>query len=208
MQQVAVSLMSLLVAADASCGSQLVFEMSDYLVDNSDEHRGKRMLFAWETHRPDILIISTGPHWHKIAFETLGRKDEMDFMDHYRHKLRGDLQHIMTNDTKPMKLFWKTESPGHDSCEQFKGPVDSLSYLAVQDMTRLGKTWHMGTHIDDMSFAIGAEFGMGVINMTALRERPDAHSFPDVADCLHYCLPGPLNVFADILLLKLFNGEI
>jgi len=27
-------------------------------------------------------------------------------------------------------------------------------------------------------------------------------------DCLHYCIPGPLDIFAQVLLLKLMNGEV
>ena len=44
-----------------------------------------------------------------------------------------------------------------------------------------------------------------------LRLRPDAHKANRIAgkeDCLHWCFPGPLDVFPIILFNKLSNGEI
>lgn len=47
--------------------------------------------------------------------------------------------------------------------------------------------------------------------MSMLRLRPDAHKGNSVEgkpDCLHWCIPGPLEIFPTILYNKLIVGEI
>ena len=46
---------------------------------------------------------------------------------------------------------------------------------------------------------------IGVLDMGALYFRPDAHPG---RDCLHSCLPGPIDIVGRILLQMLQNGEI
>ena len=63
--------------------------------------------------------------------------------------------------------------------------------------------------------AIGAQWArnhsMAVMDMSPLYGRPDAHPADidkHARDCLHYCLPGPVDVDGNILMQMLFNNEI
>eukprot|EP01035_Chromulina_nebulosa_P028642 gene28642-37852_t len=50
-----------------------------------------------------------------------------------------------------------------------------------------------------------------LLDISMLRLRPDAHKskrIPGHDDCLHWCFPGPLDIFATILYNKLSVGEI
>ena len=46
---------------------------------------------------------------------------------------------------------------------------------------------------------------LGVIDMSPLYQRPDAHALDD---CLHFCTPGPLDLFGELLMAALSNGEL
>ena len=59
--------------------------------------------------------------------------------------------------------------------------------------------------------------GMKYLDMSMLFLRPDAHpgafnkyfhDGDDFMDCLHFCMPGPYDLFPVLLLQMLFNGEI
>ena len=56
---------------------------------------------------------------------------------------------------------------------------------------------------DEMAREFGAEFGLDMIDMSALFLRPDSHS-----DSLHYCMPGALNHFSIVLYNMLISGEM
>lgn len=47
-----------------------------------------------------------------------------------------------------------------------------------------------------------------IIDLTPLYLRPDAHVKGKKDDCLHFCMPGPLDLFSIILQQMLYNKEI
>ena len=84
--------------------------------------------------------------------------------------------------------------------------------------------WELFKTFDDISRAAIREIGGRVLDMAPLRLRPDAHpgrlgltdlffmkygkSKAGHPDCLHYCLPGPIDIFRDIFLTALLAGSM
>lgn len=72
-------------------------------------------------------------------------------------------------------------------------------------------------NIDSMALALSkppkpnqrpedAGLGLEWIDMSPVLWRSDAHQSAE--DCLHFMMPGPMNLFSILLLQKLYNKEI
>ena len=76
--------------------------------------------------------------------------------------------------------------------------------------------WNLFPEFDSISKHHCALLRIPVLDMAPLYLRPDAHPSMNKVlmhkltdyDCLHYCLPGPLDIFAQILLTMLLNQEV
>ena len=66
--------------------------------------------------------------------------------------------------------------------------------------------WNLEVDFDELSRNVSLEYGFEVLDMSPLYLRPDSH--PGGTDCLHFCIPGPLNLFSILLLQMLYNKEI
>ena len=116
-------------------------------------------------------------------------------------------------------------------CDSFQHPI-SAAEEQMLDLTLDPRGWvyHWELHpsFDQMAMQFAADLGMGVIDMSPLYLRPDAHiggttgngyhmllageqrgAAPEKMDCLHYCLPGPVDLFNVLLLQALveWNDE-
>ena len=64
-------------------------------------------------------------------------------------------------------------------------------------------SWNMQPAFDNFARKRARVMSMPMIEMTPLYLRPDMHS-----DCLHACLPGPLDLFAILLQNMLHTKEL
>ncbi|CAI5947147.1 unnamed protein product [Closterium sp. NIES-65] len=91
-------------------------------------------------------------------------------------------------------IIYRSTSPGHAHCENITAPLKE-----PQDPASLPFHWgefgRQNKLARQMVEAVGGVF-MDVDPMTSLRG--DGHMMPP-SDCLHYCLPGPLDVWTQLL---------
>ena len=218
MQQTAAALFSRLVQEQAGCLSQVNFELSDFLTYSPYESRGGNLLSQLNKHWPRILILSVGAHVLGDAERQYENKTQESFMNYFFPKLREDIEFIRQHPYKPEKIVYKTQNPAHLACWEHTAPVEDVAKLQREHQPgEYRYPWYRGSFVDErmidtLNNSLKDEPGFQIINMSPLDGRPDAHAFqgapsPD-KDCLHYCLPGALDVFGEILLHKLLMGEI
>ena len=111
-----------------------------------------------------------------------------------------------------IRVAWKTINPGHVDCTAFSAPVDHARVIAPGNQFH----WDLHKQFDKIAYSYANKTGMPVIDMSPLDKRPDAHPANATLllhkavdhDCLHYCTPGPVDVFSTLLLNMLFQGEL
>lgn len=195
------------IGRNIKCSNQVYFEFSDMLTYHPYETRGVNLIQALGRSSIfyDIIVFSTGPHYHK----TISRSKEM--MDYFTPKFQMDLLRIkdmyVDHPIKPI-LIYKTENPAHYGCKRFTQPVNSLNRQKLVELNRheTNYKWYNQFPIEDRITHICRQFNVNIMRMDPLFYRPDSH--PAEFDCLHYCTPGPLNLFSRLLLHFLVIGEI
>lgn len=100
-----------------------------------------------------------------------------------------------------IKLVYKSMNPGHPNCHNATGPIDFFD--PVRNDTGDNYSWNMHPAFDNYSRQRALQLNMTLIEMAPLYLRPDGYS-----DCLHMCLPGPLDLFSILLLTMLRTGEL
>jgi len=68
--------------------------------------------------------------------------------------------------------------------------------------------WDYFPDYDKFSLAYSEILDIAFIDMSPLYFRPDSHPPKHIDDCLHYCIPGPLDIFPQLLLNMLYNKEL
>jgi hypothetical protein len=186
MQQTAATLMSMITSSGANCSTQIGMGRSNALYYSL---KGKRNMFEFaKITQPDILIMNAGAHMHDM----------------------GDIYSIMENlkigmpaarsDSPKTQFVWKTMNPGHVNCSLTTEP---LKQFVIDKNEKDEYEWHIHQEFDRVSKEYARNMSMKIIDMSPLYLRIDAHG-----DCLHYCLPGPINIFSNILLNMLHNKEL
>lgn len=140
---------------------------------------------------PDIVILNTGAHFMTTP----------EFFEDLVH-LEALQKEVHDTFHKKVTFVWKTMNPGHINCSSTSnGPlVDHWSHR--HDRSDL-YNWFIFPKQDSYAKREIARMGMKLIDMSPLYYRQDAHS-----DCLHYCLPGPVDLFSVLLLNMLYNEEL
>jgi hypothetical protein len=178
------------------CAMQIVSRDSDFLVPfdtikprpSLPERSGPWMRHIRELS-PDIVVLSTGAHYMEVDayVSMLGTLSSMI------NKIRRTFQH-------PPKFVWKTQNPAHHGCHTgaTEKPLGNISDLVVYDDKN--KWIHHRTY-DSLARNMSALLDIHVIDMSPLYLRQDGHVGYlawDLkgGDCLHYCLPGALNIFS------------
>ena len=179
----------------ANCSDHISHHWTPHLTEYtsiSSEHGNDTYLNRLiRDSRADIIIFGVGPHYHNVShFET-----DVDnlIQEIYR------LNEIYT----PKKQFiWKSISAPHGDCEKFHEPIHSTSPYqhALQIFS-----WDYFPLYDEYARLRIRENGIEFMDMYPLKLRPDAHvgsyGGGDIhSDCNHYCLPGPVSVFAILLM--------
>ncbi|ORY81280.1 GDSL/SGNH-like acyl-esterase family found in Pmr5 and Cas1p-domain-containing protein [Leucosporidium creatinivorum] len=131
----------------------------------------------------EFVVLNTGAHWgdHRsmwIERYTNMAKEVIAFIDQFPH----------------ITLIVRTSVPGHTNCSQYSAPLleddpDSHNSYNWQGFTLFNNVWRdiLAKHPKHILLDVGA---------TSLRG--DGHRNPDV-DCLHYCLPGPVDTWNTLL---------
>lgn len=106
-------------------------------------------------------------------------------------------------------IIWKTQNPAHVRCDEATEPFPWGHTYEEADVEKMKKfDWHLHRQFDSLARHLLSPIGVRVVDMSPLYLRPDAHIFGAKHDCLHYCQPGPLNLFSQLLLQLLYNHEI
>jgi hypothetical protein len=167
---------------------------------------------------PDIVIILSGAHVPSIeAFQEIWKV--------------VDRQLRQVHDLYPkMKFVYKSQNPGHPNCSPKLKPTQNIPIIrkhryhwhlhpeyeriSLEKIKLLQSFYHpeyqnLQNHSHQSSAYSNNESHfvpfIQYLDMAPLLFRPDAHS---LRDCLHYCTPGPLDLFSILLYNKLINGEL
>ena len=209
MNQAAVTLMQLIKEHGGQCHNQLYYGSSHFLIFQNQAD------FTWHNwiikHKekilPDIVVLTVGAHAQDI----------------------GDMYMIWENLIKDIRMVrerffwhnftfvWKTQQPGHAACFNYSQPL-----FTPNNRFRWGThfdeelyNWYLHPSFDAFSVNQSLLHNIKILDLSPLYERPDAHPGSVLAepnstkdDCLHYCIPGPIDLFASLFFQMLDAREI
>ncbi|CAI5463524.1 unnamed protein product [Closterium sp. Yama58-4] len=129
----------------------------------------------------DAIILNRGPHY----------REDNDFEPHLRTTLL-----YLRNRFPDKLLIYRNSAGGHVDCPKHHKPIET-----PQDPSKLPFNWDKFPHQNRLSQPMAEQLGMAMMDverMTALR--PDGHTgLLTKLDCLHYCMPGPLDAWVQVL---------
>lgn len=188
MDQTATTLMSMIHASGGKCVHQLSQGRSDLLYVRTKYTFPIQDYLKNDT---DIVILTAGAHLNDEG-------DMWSVLENFKNMMKNGLAEKYPN----IKWVWKTQNPGHVDCKQFTAPLKNYSV----DPSHTAYNYHLFPRFDEiarMFMSQEPQLKLKVIDMSMLYLRPDAH-----ADCMHLCIPGPLDVFSNIMLTMLYTGEL
>ena len=193
MHQTASVLMNAIYYAlrDKGCQPQLQFSLSDTLVDVPGvPERGLHWMKYVVKYKPDIVILSTGPHIHnRDAFSTIIQLIKQDIVKHH-----AGVSFLLS---KPFDVVWRTQ------------PASGCAARAGERITDWSKySWSKVYNYadqDERDEYARTQFE-NIVDVSPLRWRGDAHvgvhSKVYRSDCTHQCIPGPLSTLIPKLMLR------
>jgi hypothetical protein len=193
MAQSADALMSMLYTNKGGCVNQTFFTRP------KNQGQGNALVQRLNKTRPDIAIFNFGAHGHDDG-------DLFFWWEGFIQTLKSK-EMLMLRELKNINFLWRSNQPGHVNCTGERYP-NSYGIDNYPQFNRSIDWYNWSAHKKwDNSSADNAEKnGMKLIDMSPLYYRSDAH--PNNGDCLHYCAPGPVDLFPVILLQMLNNKEI
>ena len=214
MEQSAVTVMSTIASTGGQCAPQLRYGRSNTFVYDIKNIDRKWFHYYEESGSPgaDIVVLAAGA-W----FEDTG--DMYWALDSVNQTIRS--MRSKEGGKEPPKIIWKTQNPGHVQCQAFYHPITHMEEQMLNltlDPRGWKFRWELFPVFDDMARSFAKQEGWGVIDMSPLYLRPDAHigrlgefhkmgvAPMEKLDCLHYCLPGPVDLFSVLLLHALVEG--
>lgn len=204
MQQTASSLMNMIYHGRGGCSSQIALYHDNRLNDIIPEANGTNIFSVIGEFKPDIIVVNVGAHFHSIQ--------------EFELTLNGSLAKLFesTLNLKPStKFIWKSQNPGHVDCSNIKLPY--VKHHHITDAKVDPYFWRLFPIFDSIARKFTEQMSKTLskqlkdsnvfryLNMSMLYLRPDGHP---PGDCLHFCLPGALDVFSNILLNMLINEQI
>jgi hypothetical protein len=199
--------MSMITAGNGTCAPNVFFARSDHVVFGFKGHNYYSSIV--DKHEPDISIISAGPH-----IDDAGDVDHIITQVDQHHKTR------QKQNKKVPTTIWKTQNPGHPGCQKTTIPIDfgrdmkittELIKRSILNTTCIGRDkfgWCSFIEFDRFVKVRCPQVGFKILDMAPLYLRMDAHVIGKKDDCLHYCQPGPLNLFSILFLQMLANNEV
>jgi GDSL/SGNH-like Acyl-Esterase family found in Pmr5 and Cas1p len=104
-------------------------------------------------------------------------------------------------------LAWRSNHPPHHFCQGVQEPsANDVDHYLQYNQTIDEFDWNDFSRWDYQSMDWARKLNMKILDMTPLYYRIDSH--PVNGDCLHYCLPGPIDLFSDLMLQMLYNKEL
>jgi hypothetical protein len=187
MQQAAGTLMSMLTTGAGKCVEQIVFGRSN---DLWKWPRYSNNLYDWvEMIKPDIVIFSAGAHIHA----------HHSYLEVWRHV--SEAIHRMRSWTNAT-LVWRTQHGGHVDCNLQQKPS---THFTLNDASRDRFHWNLYPLFDQYAVQFATQLNISILDMSPVYLRADAHP---PGDCLHFCTPGPLDLFSQLLLNMMYTREI
>jgi hypothetical protein len=209
MHQAASTLHAMLKVAKASCIEQISFGKTTHVTYSKPmKFSANKNLDAYFTNNngADICILNTGAHQKDLG-------DVYKIWESFKPKM--DSYKSIYNTT----FAWMTQSYGHLGCMDFDKPDEVFHPIDPSRYEEDNYLYHLFPQFDELSRNMSRSWGLPVIDISMLALRPDGHKGDRMAsigkeewytkvDCLHWCMPGPMNIFPEILLNKLINNEI
>lgn len=182
---------------DGECQNQITMGQSDTLVGRNygNMNRGKVWSVLVEEMKPDIVIVTVGAH---ILSDDASY---IEIIDQVLNEMQ-EMRIIFPN----IKFAWKTQTPG-GCTKEIVSPKNATTAAMKRNFTEksYGKdhyNWYQFYNRDLMLLNRLAKIGIPSLDMRMLYSRSDAHISSQsgrqlmrgTIDCLHMCLPGPLDV--------------
>lgn len=189
---------------DSDNAVSVAYIRSDYLVKLDDfslikpnEGEGTQIgvgnNFPW-VHAIDrfkYIMINTGPHWHPDSMWG-PNKDRKELLKAFEKAMKVVFEYLKKNVRSDQRLWVRSTPYGHAKCSQYTAP----SKVPVSPTGQPGEyEWDMLEKFDFVwKKMIEKENDPRFMffNVSLSNYRGDTHSMPD-HDCLHTCLPGPVD---------------
>jgi hypothetical protein len=191
-QQTASTLMSMISSGNSTCAPQITYGWSTHLVYS----RFKNNLIDFvERTDSDIVILTSGAHL----------KDMGDIWGIFM-AIEADIKKLREKNID-RKFIWKTQNPAHIHCHLLDKPLKWNEHSPYENETDK-YNWKIFKEFDNVARQYSKLLNISILDMSPLYLRPDGHVYGEKKDCLHYCQPGPLNLFSQLLLQMLYTHEI
>lgn len=205
-----------------SCHRNINFAHSDRLVNRPKTNFGRggdvTLLEAASNLEFNIhfLILSTGYyHIHPRETDLTANVTDEAYADSFFPVLNAEVRHLVYQLKKrniQTKIIYKTENVGHTGCDHFTGPDNALNH--ADELVKLNAfnkyNWNYELETERRFLRFAHNHDIDIIRMYPLYSRPDGHVITGdigITDCLHYCAPGPLNIFSRLFYHYLFVGN-
>jgi hypothetical protein len=189
MHQTAAGLMSQLTSDGEICAEQLAVARINELDPVS-----LPMDFVTKVN-PDVVVLNVGAHFMTMD----GFMKDLQALHPLVEQIRTQSENV-----KNVTLLWKTMNPPHVNCSAESGGPLNTNWPYKEDHGNGDHyNWYILAEQDVIAKRLARSLGMKVVDMSPLYKRQDAHS-----DCLHFCLPGPTDLFQILLLNMMYIGEV
>ncbi|KAI8811163.1 hypothetical protein BJ742DRAFT_736907 [Cladochytrium replicatum] len=165
------------------------------------QHRESRN-YEWTSMIKDYntLVISVGHHW---------RKEDPQF-ERYPEMVENVLTYLSKNFGG--LIIYMMAPMGHLGCSNYRKPI-TRDQLATFKRPNEKYMWLEAVYAQEHWLSISRNIPtlkdrFYILNTTMLMYRPDGHIEGFKNDCLHWCLPGPLDTIAHLLFNLLMQLQI
>jgi len=174
---------------NGGCGEQVQFSYADTLIgkEMGALNRGEHWMTLVEKNNfPDIVIIGVSAHIHTEANFTIAVEEIVDNI-------------VSLRQTHPeVTVVWKTTSPaGCTEKPSTLHPLDAGDLFEVDITPRYYDYWERFYERDTKMVRKMVNLGVPILDSRMLYGRTDAHI--SYNDCMHFCLPGPLDVMPPLV---------
>ncbi|KAI8329881.1 PC-esterase [Choanephora cucurbitarum] len=183
--------------------SDYLVKLDDFSLIKPNEGEGYQIgvgsNFPWVHALPRFkyIMINTGPHWHP-DLKWGPNKDRKELLKAFRLAMQKVLNYLKQHVREDQRVWVRGSPYGHAQCSQYTSP----SLEPVKPTGQPGEyEWDMLEKFDLVwKDLIERENDprFHFFNVSLSNSRGDAHSMPD-HDCLHTCLPGPVDDWNKLL---------
>ncbi|KAI8879207.1 hypothetical protein K501DRAFT_336248 [Backusella circina FSU 941] len=153
----------------------------------------------------NYIVINTGPHWHPNLHWGPNASEE-ELLAAFEKSIKVIYDYLNTNIKSHQKVWIRSTPYGHATCSKFKKPQENPLAPSGQENEY---EWHLFEKFDALWKTIVKEGNNKHIEFldisTLSNMRGDAHSRPD-RDCLHTCLPGPVDDWNRLIYHEIFKS--